>query len=243
VRRGVHSPSQPRGGTASAQQADRRGLVGSDWADERLIVTLTSYIGTFEMLCTKAQASVIDYTEDGEPVLGAVGTKGQQSEVVQQMQAACVQFVADAVALPARCQPRLTAQELGRQVVADLGRLLYLPERDEIACLTGFEFDVNKGSDLVLALADLPAGTREFRRHGWAMIHNQDAEMRIGYPMELRYLDLALSTTLIAAHRYGFGIRPGLASYRLESVPVLYATATEHWQVPIEARAGHDGVK
>ncbi len=226
---------------ASAQQADRRGLVGSDWADERLILTLTAYIGTFEMLCTKAQASVIDYTEDGEPVLGAVGTKGQQSAVVQQMQAACVQFVADAVALPARCQPRLTAQELGRQVVADLGRLLYLPERDEIACLTGFEFDVNKGSDLVLALADLPAGTREFRRHGWAMIHNQDAEMRIGYPMELRYLDLALSTTLIAAHRYGFGIRPGLASYRLESVPVLYATATEHWQVPIEARAGHDG--
>lgn len=226
---------------ASAQQTDRCGLVGPDWADERLIVTLTAYIGTFEMMCTKAQASVVDYAEDGEPVLGAVGTKGQQSEVVRQMQAACLQFVADAQALPAGCQPTLTLRERAQQVVADLGRLLYLPDREEIACLTGFEFDVNQGSDLVLSLADMRAGMSEFRRHGMAMIHQQLDQMRIGYPMELRYMDLTLSTTLIAAHRCGFGVKPALASYRLESIPVLYANASSHWQVETEARAGHDG--
>jgi len=228
-----------------ARQTDRCGLVGPDWADERLILALTAYIGSFEMMCTKAEPSVIDYTPEGEPVSGALGIKGQQTESVRQMQESCLQFVADVVATPAHCRPRMTLPELARQVVADLGRLIYLPDREEIVCQAGFKFDFNLGTDLMLSLADLEGGMLQFRREGFAMMEHAGRsrldDMRISYPMEARYLDISLATTLMAAQRYAFAIKPGQASYRRETVPVLVADGTSHSRVEAHAQACHDG--
>jgi FMN phosphatase YigB (HAD superfamily) len=229
----------------SARQTDRCGLVGPDWADERLIVALTAYIGSFEMMCTKAEPSVMDYTPEGEPVSGAVGIKGQQTESVRQMQEACLNFVADVLATPAQCRPRMTLPELARQVVADLGRLIYLPDRDEIVCQAGFKFDFNLGTDLMLSIADLEGGMRQFRREGFAMMEQAGRskldDMRISYPMEARYMDISLATTLMAAQRYAFAVKPSQASYRQETIPVLVADGTSHSQVEAHAQASHDG--
>lgn len=222
-------------------QVDREGLIGPDWADERLVVALTAYIGLFEMMCTKAESSTVDYTDDGAPVYGAAGAKATQSATVDRMQDACLRFVQDMAEVPARCKPAADRLELARQVVADLGRLIYLPDAQETECMSSFEFDFNLGTDLMLATADLETGLEEFRREGFALMNRDFTQLRISYPMELRHMDISLAITLMSLQRYGYGLSTNDASLRRETVPALVANATDHSLGVVEAHATHDG--
>ncbi|WP_353395208.1 HAD family hydrolase [Hydrogenophaga sp. 5NK40-0174] len=224
-----------------ARQKDRTGLVGPDWADERLVHTLTAYIGLFEMMCTKAEPPTIGYDERGNPAFGTATTKGQQSATVQEIQTACVQYVRDAVATPPACRPRMSREQRGWQVAAELGRLIYLPSQEEVACLSAFEFDFNLGTDLVLDTANLEQGLAEYRREGFGLLNRDFTSMRVSYPMELRNMDVSLSTTLMSLQRFGYGLRPSDASYRKESVPMLVANQNSHAKQVTEAVATHDG--
>jgi FMN phosphatase YigB (HAD superfamily) len=226
---------------AEANQNDRVGLIGPPWADERLVLALTAYIGLFEMMCAKAEPSTVDYTEAGDPVFGAAGAKSQQSAVVQTMQAACLRFIDDLRRTPLRCQPQVSRQELAWQAAAELGRLIYFPGADEIDCLSTFDFDFNLGTDLLLATADLQKGLSEYRREGFALMNRDFATMRVSYPMELRHMDVSLVTTLLSAQRFGCGITPAEASFRREEVPVLVANANSHSVLTARAFATHDG--
>ena len=69
------------------QQTDRKGLIDASWADERLILAMTAYIGLFEMMCTTPEASTVDYTEQGEPIRSQSNTARPQSEVVADIRA------------------------------------------------------------------------------------------------------------------------------------------------------------
>lgn len=226
---------------AQANQTDREGLIGPQWADERLVLALTAYIGLFELMCTKAEPSTEDYTEAGDPVFGPACIKARQSAVVDVMQAACLRFVDDLRRTPPRCQPKVSLHELAWQAAAELGRLIYFPSADEIACLSTLEFDFNLGTDLVLATADLEAGLAEYRREGFAMMNRDLAHLRVSYPMELRHIDVALATTLLSAQRFGYGITPAEASFRQEEIPVLVANAQSHSLMTVRAFATHDG--
>lgn len=226
---------------ALPEQTDREGLVGPDWADERLVMALTAYIGLFEMMCTMAEPSTVDYTDGGDPVFGSAGAKAQQSAVVERLQAACLCFVREHAALPERCRPETSRLALGQQVVAELGRLIYLPDAQEIACLSTFEFDFNLGTDLVLATADLRAGLDEFRREGFALMNRDFTRLRVSYPMELRHMDISLSITLMSLQRFGYGLRPSDASLRRVDMPALVANATGHSSGTAQAVATHDG--
>lgn len=226
---------------AMAQQIDREGLIGPDWADERLTLALTAHIGLFEMMCTKAEPSTVDYRDDGTPEFGSAGTKGQQNTLAQQMQSACLRYIADLRDTPIRSRPQATLREWGWQAAAELGRLIYLPAADEIECLSRFEFDFNLGTDLVLATADLEAGQREFRREGFALMNRDFSAMRVSYPMELRHMDVSLVTTLLSARRFGIGIAPSQASHRKLQVPALAANASGHSLESVQAVATHDG--
>lgn len=222
-------------------QVDREGLVGPDWADERLVVALTAYIGLFEMMCTMAEPSTVDYTDEGAPVYGASGAKATQSATVKRMQDACLRFVQDMALVPVRCKPAADRLELARQVVADLGRLIYLPDAQETECLSTFEFDFNLGTDLMLATADLETGLQEFRREGFALMNRDFTQLRISYPMELRHMDISLAITLMSLQRFGYGLSTNDTSLRRETVPALVANATDHSLGVVEAYATHDG--
>lgn len=226
---------------ALPDQTDRKGLVGPHWADERLVQALTAYIGLFEMMCTKAEPSTVGYTDDGDPVFGAAGTKAQQNEVADQIQQACLRYVGDWRDTAASAKPRRSDLALGWQVAAELGRLIYLPAADEVECLKSFEFDFNLGTDLVLATADLKAGELEFRREGFSMMNRDFATMRISYPMELRYLDNTLATTLIASNRFGLSVKISQSSYRTMHIPLLVANASGHALDSVEAHTTFDG--
>lgn len=226
---------------AQADMSDREGMIDPSWADERMIIALTAYIGLFEMMCAKAEPSTVDYTPEGEPIFGRQGTKGQQSVVAQEIQSGCLDFAATLSCLDPVCRPKESLQALARQAAGELCRLTYFPQSDEIECLAGFEFDFNLGTDLVLATADLEAGAQEYRREGFALMNRDFTQMRVSYPMEMRYLDLALATTLLSARRYGYGIRPQEMSYRRIQLPVLAADAHSHALQEFTAVATHDG--
>lgn len=226
---------------AQAQQTDREGLIGPEWADERLVTALTAYIGLFEMMCTKAEPSTVDYTESGDPIFVKAGTKGQQSALAGQIQAACLRYIADWRATPVGALPPASLQEQAWQAASELARLIYFPAADEIDCLSAFEFDFNLGTDLVLATADVQAGQREFRREGFALMNRDFSSMRVSYPMELRHMDVSLATTLLSAQRFGYGITPARASYRQLEIPALLANASSHSLGSTQAVATHDG--
>ena len=228
-------------GRVKTHQNDRKGLIDGRWADERLILALTAYIGVFEMMCTNDQNSTEDYTDQGEPVFTRTATAMPQARVVEKMQAASLGFVRDTVATPAAHRPRADMRELAQQATADLARLIYFPSAAEIACLSAFEFDFNLGTDLILSTANLDTSVAEYRREGFALMNRDYTALRVGYPMEMRHMDVSFATTLMSTQRFGYGLVPSEASFRKERVPTLVASAQRHAFGSADAVATHDG--
>jgi FMN phosphatase YigB (HAD superfamily) len=225
-----------------ANQADRHGLIDTRWADDRLIHALTAYIGVFEMMCTKDDGSTLDYEEDGRPIRADVSVGPAQAALVGQMQAAALKFVRDALAVPANCRPGDHDDlALAHQAAIDLGRLIYFPTKDEIQCLSALRFDFNLGTDLILATADLERGLAEYRREGFALMNRDFTALRVSYPMELRHIDVSLSTLLLSLQRFGYGVTPSQASYRSETIHTMAANAQRHAAGTSRAFATHDG--
>src|SRR5690606_48081 len=54
-----------------AWQRSRRGLLDPDGCDDRALMALVPYIALLEDLCTTDEGSVVDYTEDGRPLVAA----------------------------------------------------------------------------------------------------------------------------------------------------------------------------
>lgn len=222
--------------------SDRKGLIDEREVDGRLINALTAYIGLFEMMCSMDQPSTEDYTATGDPVHAASAPPCPQAAVVQDIQEAGLRFVKDALATPERHRPRISdARELAQQTAADIARLVYFPSAAEIECLAAFEFEFNLGTDLLLPTADLEAGVAEYRREGFALMNRDFAGQRIGYPLEMRYMDISLSTTLLSQQRFGYGIKPSEASFRHETVPTLIANQAQYLQGSERAHATSDG--
>lgn len=222
--------------------SDRKGLIDGCDVDSRLITALTAYIGLFEMMCSKADPSTEDYTEQGDPVHAKGSPPGPQADLVEVIQTAALRFVNDARATPERHRPQVSEpREWAQQAASDIARLVYFPSQDEIDCLASFEFEFNLGTDLMLPTASLATGVAEYRREGFALMNRDFAGQRIGYPLEMRYMDIALSTTLLSQQRFGYGIKPSEASFRREVVSTLIATQTQHVLGTESAYATSDG--
>lgn len=226
---------------AQVDMSDRDGLIDPTWADGRMISALTAHVGLFEMMCARAEPSVVDYMADGQPVWGSAGTQGRQAALAAEIQDACVAFVRDAACVAPPCRPREALPALARQAAGELCRLTFFAQPEEVACLSSFEFDVNLGSDLVLTTADAQAGAREYRREGFALMNRRIDELRVSYPMEMRHLDLSLATTLLSARRYGYAIRADDTGYRTLDLPVLVADERAHALQTVTARSTFDG--
>lgn len=223
-------------------RSDRKGLIDGREVDDRLIEALTAYIGLFEMMCSKDEPSTEDYTVAGDPVHAASGPTAAQAGVVDTIQASSLRFIQEALAIPDRYRPRQqSSRELAQETAADIARLVYFPNAAEIQCLAAFEFEFNLGTDLLLPTANLEAGVAEYRREGFALMNRDFAGQRIGYPLEMRYMDVSLSTTLLSQQRFGYGIKPSEASFRHETVPTLVANPTQHVLGSEQAYATSDG--
>lgn len=226
---------------ATLHGPDRRALIDAHWADERLVVALTTFIGIFEKICALAAPSTEDYDDDGTPRAAAGARPRVASPQVEAMQAACLRFVAQWRDWPAACRGPADLVELGINAAADLGRLVYFPSPEETECLAGLQFDMNLGSSLAHPVIDLAAAAQEFRREGFAMLTHDFRDLRVGHPAELRHLDAGLSNLLLDAVRFGFALDAGRGGQRRQQLAVLLANRTQHALQEVTAIATHDG--
>ena len=221
---------------------DRRGLIDADRVDPRIIRALTNkQIAALEMLCTSDAPSTVGYTEEGAPVFAGSALDDAQIAAVAAIQDGCLDFITQLRALDAPFRPKAVEDELARQAAIDLGRLLYFPTPSEIEVFASFQFDFNLGTDKHLALFDTGAGLADIRRKGLGYTKTTLDKTRTNYGMELRPLDLSLSTLLFAHERYGFGIDVAQVSYRQEPVQVLFRGAQQHFKETLLATSTYDG--
>jgi len=220
---------------------DKRGLIDPSWADARLIGSLTQYIAALEMMCTADLPSTLDYAADGEPIFDAVHTSKAQSETVREVQDGCLRFISDFVHQADGFKPTLDAQQLRYGAAIDLVRFLYFPVAAELACLEGFKFDSNLGTDWQHPLLDLAAGEQALRRQGLGYIKTNFQSARANVPMELRHTNLALSSLVFSHLRHGFDISPAGLSFRTESVDALVVNGDQFARHSLKGTATYDG--
>jgi FMN phosphatase YigB (HAD superfamily) len=219
----------------------RSGLIDESWADPRLLHALIAYIGIFEMLNTNADPTIEDYTPSGEPVWSTVSAPNAQHQVTSEIQEAALRFVQSMRDTAPAFKPKPNLLELGQQAAADLGRFIYFAQREEMACMEDFNFEINLGTDTQIETANAELALAEFRRAGFSFQHASLATHRLAFPMEVRHIDASLATALLSQQRWDYGLRPAEASFRRITLALLIANDEQHQFVEEVATATTDG--
>jgi hypothetical protein len=209
---------------------DKRGLFDARHYDMHALEAMTANVAVIEQLCTVAQGSVIDYSDDGQPIRSAVGVKGRQSEVREAVQAGAIAFVRDNHAAVNRAPVSDDADTRRGAAAAVMARFMFLPLASELAVLNRFEHDVNLGGGEMVPLFD--------RRSGLFYLKEAD---RMYLPAELRGQGLPLSLALLAQRRFGLDLRA--ADFRDHSIelPIIVADGRTVSVNQISATKTHDG--
>lgn len=216
----------------------KRGLFDSRHYDHRLLRALCSQIAIIEQVCTSSAGSVLDYADNGRAKYRATRVDKAQSETRARIQAGAIAFARSGDAAfhrpPAADQPDARR----RMALAILGRLLFMPQPDEVAIFSRFEHDVNLGTDDLVGMVDQEGARRELRRHGMAYVRRVDRMFLSG---ELQAHGLPVSLSWLSANRFGLDLR--LADFAVEKLPVavLLAAGGEQIVQSLTASPTHDG--
>jgi hypothetical protein len=112
-------------------------------------------VALLEQLCSSPEGSVRDYA-DGKVLREANPIPERQIALIAEVQAGAAAFAASARELGAsyRLQPHAAPDVAARWTAAMLGRLLLLPDDDELALLGNFKHDVNLGTSTLQPVID-----------------------------------------------------------------------------------------
>lgn len=217
---------------------DKAGMIGPDTCDARTLEALCANVAVIEQLSTTALGSVVDYTEEGQPLRHYSVLKSCQSEVRDQVQAGCLEFCRMAGDPVLRPQDENAARNWREGAIAALARFMYLPLPQELAVLEDFEHDVNTGSDRMVPLFDTVEAREGMRRRG--LFYMKGAQ-RMYLPAELAGEDLATRLSLFAHKRFGLGFTyeddaPGAPEF-----PVIHIDGPQASQSNVTAQPTHDG--
>lgn len=221
-------------------RASRGGLIDPSWCDDRTIGSVVPYVAVLENLCTSSDASVVDYGDDGEPILDQQVINCDQQRRVEAIQDEALRFVTDAqhffgaVGAP-------VPQALREAALGELVRLIFFPTRHEIEQFAAFHLDMNLGSSDALRLHDVEAGLRSIRARGPFFIERGLGDTRLLQPAEMHFAGIELSLSLLAQHRFGLEIGVQERSLRRQDVRVLTVRGGQSAQQVLAASLTHDG--
>jgi FMN phosphatase YigB (HAD superfamily) len=215
----------------------KRGFFGPDRVDARLLRAQCNYTSVVEQLCTVAQGSVIGYTDRGEPRRLAAEFSPQQVASRERVQAACLQFIANAVNA-ATSEAGRSAEARFQGALAAYTRLLFLPLQGETGFFESFVHDVNMGAKETVQMVDADAAREDLLRIGPMYVKSS---LRVFGPGELRRHGLDLALQLLARRRLELDLRP--TDFRRDAVqlPVMVARGQDSTIVRLEALPTHDG--
>lgn len=224
-------------------QSCRRGLLDPATTDERVMLTLITYIALLEQLCTSNEKSVMDYDEEGNAIYGESNLSIEQHNNLDRIQAECIRFAKDAERFYQTTQLSISVQTLRDAAISGLGRLLFLPTEIEIQYLQTFQFDLNLGTKDTFDLINQNKGLQGLRQRGlFSLFMEKNAKsLRTNTPAELRSAGLELALTMMAHHRFSleFGMRD--MNLRREKINAIIVRGKEIAQTTLEAQLTHDG--
>ncbi|MCB2059534.1 MAG: HAD family hydrolase [Novosphingobium sp.] len=217
---------------------DKRGFLGTDNYDVYTVEAMCANVAVLEQLCTTTMGSVIDYTEDGEPIRRGSDIKDRQSEVRDRIQAGCLRYMREQRDIVVRAEAADDVSLWRKAAATALTRLMYLPLEQELAVIERFEHDVNLGTDRKVALFDPDEARRGLRRRG--LFYMKGAN-RMYLPAELKGHGLGPKLTLFAHKRFGLPFSFGDFSDSRISLPVVFADQDDVAMREVTATATHDG--
>lgn len=185
---------------------DKKGMFDLRQHSTQGLRALWQDISILEKICANGQGSVIDYQRDGTPIRAAIElseTQEQRREAIQTGALAYLAHVGQAMVSP---PASADADGLARTAFAVLGRLIFLPGRDEVEAFTGFEQDINQGTGAKLDMLDTASANVGMRRRGLSYVKNAN---RVFQAAELRDQGLPLSLAMMAMSRFSLDVRQG----------------------------------
>jgi len=219
----------------------RRGLFEPSSVDDRISGTLVPHIALLEDICTSDDASVVDYTEAGDPLFAPKVIAPEQYERVKPLQAEVLRFVREAEAHFAKSGRRPDPEAQRIAALAALARLLFFPGEAELAYLEGFRLDMNLKTLDSFELFDRQQGLEALRRKGAFFTRPGMKTLRTNYPLELRGAGIELALALFTQRRFSLNLGHDELNLRRESLSVVVAGATDGGVTTAEAHATHDG--
>jgi len=106
---------------------DKRGFMDGSTHDADTLEAFAANVAVLEQLCTAAQGSVIDYSDDGSPVRAGNSIKGRQSETRERAQRGAIAFARDHAQAIIRTNDSARAECERSGAAAALARLMFLP--------------------------------------------------------------------------------------------------------------------
>lgn len=208
--------------------------------DDRITGALMPHVALFEGLCTSDDASVVDYTETGEPVYDARVIAPEQYERLKPIQAQALRFVREAEAHFSRNGKRPDPDAARLTALAALTRLLFFPGEAELSYLEEFRLEMNLRTHDSYELFDRRKGLEALRKNGAFFMRPGKKTLRTNYPLELRGAGIELALALFAHRRFALNLGHEDVNLRREEVPILVVGVTDGVTMA-EARATHDG--
>ncbi len=221
----------------------RRGLLDPSWCDHRALHTLVAYIALLEQLCTTSEASVIDYSEEGEPIFAETSLTQQQHNKLELIQAECLRFVKAAKTFFMASGTDIPRQLLQDAAMENICRLLFLPTQTEINYLESFQFELNLGTKDTFSILDPAKGLSGLRRRGvFSLFMEKNAStLRTNTPAEMRAAGIELALTLFAQHRFTLEFKLPDLNFRKESINIIVVNNDKSSMATLEASLTYDG--
>jgi FMN phosphatase YigB (HAD superfamily) len=216
----------------------KRGFFGPDRLDGRLLESLYNYIAVIEQVCTVEQGSVVDYSDDGEPRRKAATFPPQQVEQRRRVQRACLRFIDDRAGCTMSSESSGSATAGWHGALAAVGRLLFLPQPDEVAFFECFAHDMNLGIKDTVPMIDRQAAREDLRRIGPLYCKSST---RVFTTAELRSGGLDLALLQLSRRRLDLDIRPQDFQTATSMLPVMVARGQHASVVEVEALPTHEG--
>ena len=225
-----------------APALDKRGMIDARHYDEGALESLVGHVAVIEQLATIGIGSVRGYAADGTPIRGESPIAAGQSALRDRVQKGVLAYAAAerSAVIRAHDSAEAAARRWRAGATGALARLMFLPGRDELDLLTGFEHDVNLGKLRKVALFDAASANRGLRQRGLFHMHGPE---RMYLAAELAEAGLPSRLTMFAAKRF---IMPLAFSDFAESgvaLPVILADGQTgaNAQQAITAHPTHDG--
>lgn len=222
-------------------EKSRRGLLDPSWCDDKSMMSIINYIGLLEKLCASGGKSVINYSENGNPLFSDNQIAEKQHQQLHEIQQRAIQFVKDAKQFVMDSHIDIGLQALRDTAMSELARMVFLPTKTELDYLKSFQYDASLGTKVMHEIFDIEKGLTALKRRGLFFMEKNIKTKRTNYPAELRFAGIEMSMAVLMQHRTGFALQRNEFSMRREPLHIIAISNGNPTQVTIEAMPTFDG--